>query len=151
MNSIDNDRALKHALDGLTPGQQCRLGARLIEADSDLWDDARIRRAVEVALDPEAPPELREEAYRSVRAYAIQSYTECGRDTDWPQQAEHFVAGAAAALLADDASAGRVNRAWKAAMHLRNARNCALITQGEALGEDEAARQYRIVEAFLAS
>ena len=149
MNSINSDQELRHALEGLSSVQQRRLGGLFVESALDLCDDARIRRALQVAMDPDASEEECKDAFRSAKAYAIHSYTECGRDTDWSRQAAHFVATAAACLLADEETAGAVNRAWKAAMHLRNARNCALIAQESDAGEDEAARQYRIAKAFL--
>jgi hypothetical protein len=149
MTSIGNDQELRSALAGLNPVQQRRLGGLFVQSALDLCDDARIRRALEVAMDPGSSGEDREEAFHSAKAYAVRSYTECGRDTDWAGQAAHFVATAAACLLADDETAGAGNRAWKAAMHVRNARNCALIVREDDAGEDEAARQYRIAEEFL--
>ena len=45
--------------------------------------------------------------------------------------------------------AGDGNRAWKVAMQVRNARNCALIThQGVRDMDDEAERQRRIAGEF---
>jgi len=149
MTSIGNDQELKHALVGLSPVQQRRLGGLFVESALDLCDDARIRRALEVAMDPDSSEEECNDAFHSAKAYAVHSYTECGHDTDWSKQAAHFVATAAACLLADEETAGAGNRAWKAAMHVRNARNCALIVQEGDAGEDEAARQYRIANEFL--
>ncbi len=90
-------------------------------------------------MDPNSTKEECEDAFRSAKAYAIHSYKECGRDTDWARQAAHFVATAAACLLADDDTAGAGNRAWKAAGQVRNARNCALILQEGDAGEHELA------------
>lgn len=100
-------------------------------------------------MNPDSSEDECEDAFHSAKDYAVHSYTECGRDADWSRQAAHFVATAAACLLADEEKAGAVNRAWKAAMHVRNARNCALITQEGDVSEDEAARQYRIANEFL--
>lgn len=149
MTSIGNDQELRHALVGLSPVQQRHLGGLFVESALDLCDDARIRRALTVAMDPDSSEEECKDAFHSAKAYAIQSYTECGRDTDWSKQAAHFVATAAACLLADEQMAGTGNRALKAAMQVRNARNCALIAQESDVGEDEAARQYRIAKEFL--
>jgi hypothetical protein len=149
MTSISNDQELRFALAGLSPVQQRLLGGLFVESALDLCDDARIRHALKVAMDPNSTEEEREDAFHSAKAYAINCYTECGRDTDWARQAEHFVAAAAACLLADDDTAGASNRAWKAAMQVRNARNCALMVQEGDAGEDEAARQYRIAKEFL--
>jgi hypothetical protein len=149
MTSIGSDQELRYALDGLSPVKQRRLGGLFVESALDLCDDARIRHVLKVAMDPDSSEEECEEAFHSAKAYAVHSYTECGHDTDWSRQAAHFVATAAACLLADEGTAGAGNRAWKAAMHVRNARNCALIVQEGDVGEDEAARQYRIAKEFL--
>jgi hypothetical protein len=149
MTSISNDQELRLALLGLSPVQQRRLGGLFVESALDLCDDARVRHALRVAMDPNSTEEECEDAFHSAKAYAIHSYTECGRDTDWARQAEHFVATAAACLLADDDTAGAGNRAWKAAMQVRNARNCALMQQEGDAGENEADRQYRIATEFL--
>lgn len=149
MASISNDQELRHALSRLSPVQQRSLGGLFVESALDLCDDARIRRALTVAMDSDSSEEEREDAFHSAKAFAIHSYTECGRDTDWSRQAAHFVGTAAACLLADEEPAGAGNRAWKAAVQVRNARNCALISQEGDIGEDEAARQYRIATDFL--
>jgi len=149
MTYISNDQELKAALAGLSPIQQRHLGGLFVENALDLCDDARIRHAVTVAMDPNATEEECDDAFHSAKAYAIHSYTECGRDTDWARQASHFVATAAACLLADDDAAGPGNRAWKAAMQVRNARNCALVVQEGDTGENEDACQYRIAKEFL--
>jgi hypothetical protein len=149
MTSINNDQELRAALVGLSPLQQRRLGGLFVESALDLCDDARIRHALTVAMDANATEEECEDAFHSAKSYAIHSYTECGRDTDWARQAAHFVAAAAACLLADDDNAGVGNRAWKAAMQVRNARNCALVVQESDAGVDEAARQFQIANEFL--
>jgi len=139
MTAIGNDQELRSALVGLSLVQQRRLGGLFVECALDLCDDERIRHALTVAMDPNSTKEECEDAFHSAKAYAIHSYTECGRDTDWARQAEHFVATAAACLLADDDTAGAGNRAWKAAGQVRNARNCALILQEGDAGEHELA------------
>jgi hypothetical protein len=149
MTSISNDQELRLALVGLSPIQERRLGSLFVESALDLCDDERIRHALKVAMDPNSTEEECEDAFHSAKAYAIHTYTECGRDTDWARQAEHFVATAAACLLADDDTAGGGNRAWKAAMQVRNARNCALMVQEGNAGENEASRQYQIATRFL--
>jgi hypothetical protein len=149
MTSIANDQDLKHALVGLSPVQQRHLGGLFVEKALDLCDDARIRHALKVAMDPDSSDEECEAAFHSAKAYAIHSYTECGRNADWSNQAAHFIATAVACLLADEETAGAGNRAWKVAMHVRNARNSALIVQEGDVGEDESARQYRIADEFL--
>jgi len=149
MAMIDNDLDLKNTLKRLTPEQQRRIGGMFIESALDLCDDARVRRAVHVAMDPGASDEERKDAFHSAKAYAVSTYTECGRDTDWSRQAAHFLGVAAACLLSDGVPDGEVNRAWRVAMHVRNAKNCALIThEGDRDMDDEAERQRRIAGEF---
>jgi hypothetical protein len=149
MASIQNDQDLKRLLDSLSPREQRRLGGMFIQSALDLCDDARIRRAVLVAMDPETSDDILEDAFRSAKDYAVGTYTECGRDTDWGRQAAHFIGVATACLLAADQRGDEGNRAWRVAMQVRNARNCASIAQGEnGNGEDEAEKQ-RLIAAEL--
>lgn len=149
MVTIDNDQDLKGMLGRLSAEQQRRIGGMFIESALDLCDDARVRRAAQVAMDPAASDEERADAYHSAKAYAVSTYTECGRDTDWSRQAAHFMGVAAACLLSDEDSASDGNRAWRVAMQVRNARNCALIThEGDRDMDDEAERQRRIAGGF---
>ncbi len=120
-----------------------------IESALDLCDDARVRRAVEVAMDPASSEKERDEAFHAAKSYAVHSYTECGRDTDWSHQAAHFIGVAAACLLSDEEPGDGRNRAWKAAMQVRNGRNCALMVhEGNDGIDDEPERQYRIAGEF---
>ena len=147
MTTIHSDKDLRLVLARLSPERQRRVGGMFIENVLDLCDDKRVRRAVQVAIDPESSEEEREDAFHSAKAYAINTYTECGRDTDWSRQAAHFVGVAAACLLSGDEPGGTGSLAWKVAMHVRNARNCALIAH-EGGSDDEAERQRRIAGEF---
>lgn len=134
-------------LEGLSPEQQRRIGAMFIERALDLCDDSRIRQAVQVAMDPASSDDVREDAFHSAKAYAVKTYTECGRDTDWTRQAAHFIGVAAACLLSDEQPGG--DRAWRVAMQVRNARNCGWIAQvGRDDFDDEAEQQRRIAREF---
>ncbi len=150
MTTIHNDKELRLVLARLSPERQRRVGGMFIENVLNLCDDKRVRRAVQVAMDPESSEEGREDAFHSAKAYAISTYTECGRDADWSQQAAHFVGVAAACLLSgDERGGGADNLAWKVAMHVRNARNCALIAhEGGSDIDDEAEYQRRIAGEF---
>ncbi len=148
MTLIRNDRDLRRELERLDPDQQRRLGGLFIESALDLCDDPRVRRAVQVAKDPSASDVDREDAFHSAKAFAVSTYTECGRDTDWNRQAAHFLGVAAACLLSSEKQGDYQNRAWKVAMQVRNARNCGLIEPG-GKGEDEDERQRRIAVEFL--
>ncbi len=149
MTTIHSDQDLRLVLEHLSPERQRRIGGLFIQNTLDLCDDARIRRAVQVAMDPASSDEEREDAFHSAKAYAINTYTECGRDADWTRQAAHFIGVAAACLLSGDKPGGVGNLAWKVAMQVRNARNCALIAhEGGADSDDEAERQRRIAGEF---
>jgi hypothetical protein len=143
MAKISNDHELRLALDGLTPTQRRVAGGRFVASVLNLSDDSRVRRAVETATDADAPPAECEDAYRSAKAVAVKTYTDCGKDTDWLAQAAHFVAAAAASSLATPQQ-GTDNPAWKAAMQARMARNCEMIERQDGSEHDEAQIQYRI-------
>jgi hypothetical protein len=147
---ISNDQELKQALDRLSPAQQRQLGGLFVQHALSLCDEPKIHRALRLATDPEASEADLDDAFHSAKAWAVQTYAECGRDTDWGKQAAHFLASATACLANPHPSADEGNPAWKAAMQVRMARSCALIT-GEA-GEDyddEVQSQHRIATEFL--
>jgi hypothetical protein len=148
MPVITNDSELRNAIDALSFDQQQALGIRFAESVADLTTDARLKRALETALAPGADAADRTEAYRTAKAISIATYTVCGHDTNWAEQAEHFVAATLTAALAPaDQFAGKGNPAWKAAMQARMARNCAMIETGEGMADTESQRQYRRASA----
>ena len=147
---IINDQQMREALNNLTPQQQRELGSLYVSNVNHLSADSRIRRALETAAKPDSSAAELEEAYKSVKAFATQSYTACGSDADWAAQAEHFVAAAAAACLAPEERAGTTSKnAWKAAMQARMAKNCEMILNDAGEIANEAEQQYRIAEKFL--
>jgi len=149
MATIQSDQELKRLLESLDLEQQRRIGSLFIESALDLCDDARVRRAVKVATDTEADDDMRQDAFHAAKAYAVSTYTECGHDTDWTRQAAHFIGVAAACLLSEEEPVGGGgNRAWRVAMQVRNARNCALIVHEDDI-DDEAERQRRIAGEFV--
>ena len=150
MANIQNDHALRAALNGLSSDQQRILGSRFAESVSRLSKDERVRRAIETGLREDCTPAELEDAFTAAKAYATKTYPDCGKDTDWLAQADHFVAAAAAAALTPDALvAERQNRAWKAAVQARMAVNCELIESDEVPDQSETERQYAIANAYL--
>jgi hypothetical protein len=150
MANIQNDHALREALETLTLDRQRMLGARFAQGVMRLSNDDRVNRAIETALRDDASPGELEDAYRAAKAYATKTYTDCGKDTDWLNQADHFVAAAAAAALTPEGQAAdRQNRAWKAAVQARMAINCELMESDDIPNESEADRQYAMANAFL--
>jgi hypothetical protein len=147
---ITNDQQLREALNGLNPQQQRELGGLFVTHVSHLSADPRITRALEAAAKPDIAAQELEDAYKSVKAFATQSYTACGRDADWAAQAEHFTAAAAAACIAPEEQAGaNHNNAWKAAMQARMGKNCEMILKDAGEVANEAEKQYQIAENYL--
>lgn len=150
MATISNDKQLRDLLDRLSVEQQRLIGLRFAQSLAHLSRDERVKRAIETGLRTDASePEL-EDAYRAAKAWSTKTYTDCGKDTDWLAQADHFVAAAVAAALTPDNMLPdkKTNRAWKAAMHARMANNCELV-EGEGNAHlDEVQRQYEIADDF---
>jgi hypothetical protein len=150
MTQIANDQQLRAALTALTPEEQRLMGARFAGSVMHLCQDERVRRAHQIALNPEAEPSEREDAFKAAKAYAVKTYTACGKDTDWLAQADHFVAAAiAAALTPADQLPAKSNPAWKAAVQARMAKNCESMEVDEGEEETESDRQYRIASQYL--
>jgi hypothetical protein len=152
MPTISNDQDLRSLLNKLPAEQQRIIGARFAQSVIHLSRDERVNRAIDTAQRADAAPGELEDAYRAAKAYATKTYTDCGKDTDWLAQADHFVAAAvAAALTPDNLLAEKTNRAWKAAMQARMANNCELVESDDDSHADEVQRQYAIADEFLAA
>ncbi|MES9970102.1 MAG: hypothetical protein ABW092_08715 [Candidatus Thiodiazotropha sp.] len=146
---ITNDHDLREAISGLTPVEQRALGGQFVANVGHLSQDSRINRAVDVAANPDISLAELEETYKTVKAFATQTYTACGSDADWAAQAEHFVAAAAAAALSSDDQAG-ARGVWKAAMQARMAKNCEMILTDDGAVANESENQYQMAERYLA-
>jgi hypothetical protein len=150
MANIQNDLLLREALNGLTSDQQRVLGSRFAQSVMRLSRDDRVRRAIDTGLREDGSPGEIEDAFKAAKSYATKTYTDCGKDTDWLAQADHFVAAAAAAALTPDVLvAEKQNRAWKAAVQARMAVNCELMEVDEVPDQSESERQYAIANAYL--
>ena len=150
MATINNDQDLRALLHKLPADQQRIIGARFAQSVVHLSKDERVNRAIETALRADATAGELEDAYRAAKAWATKTYTDCGKDTDWLAQADHFVAAAtAAALTPDNLLSEKTNRAWKAAMQARMANNCELVEGAEGAHTGEVQRQYAIAEDFV--
>ena len=148
MPNITNDSELRQYIDSISFDQQRALGVKFAESVIDLTEDPRLKRALATALAAGASAEDIEEAYKTAKAISIATFTACGRDADWMAQAEHFTAAALQAALAPaDQLPGKGTAAWKAAMHARMARNCAMIETGQGSADSESTRQYKIAQA----
>lgn len=148
MPDITNDSELRQFIDSLGFAQQRALALQFAGGVIDLAQDPRLNKALQAALAPGVTDPEVDDAYRTAKAISTATYTACGRDTDWMAQAEHFVAAALqAALSPADQLPGKITSAWKAAMHARMARNCAMIETGEGSPDNESQRQYKIAQA----
>ena len=151
MASISTDQEFKKALDQLSSAQQRVAGALFVERVLELCDDARVRRAVDVAKNINAQEGELDGANREAKSAAVESYTACGRDTDWSAQAAHFVATAAAECSVPPSRSDLAhNAAWDAAMYVRMARTSENIAKAHTDHHDEAEAQYQLLTQFLA-
>lgn len=150
MATIDNDQDLRAALNRLNSDQQRQLGCRFAQQVMNLSGDERVNRAINTGLMDRVSPGELEDAFKVARAYAVKTYTDCGKDTDWMAQADHFVAAAAAAALTpDELMTERRNRAWKAAVQARMAVSCAMMEDDLADESNTARQQYALTAEFL--
>jgi len=150
MASINNDQDLRHALNRLSADRQRIIGALFAQSVLHLNQEERIERVLETAVKTDVGKGELEDSLHAAKARATKTYTACGTDTDWLAQADHFVAAAAAAALTPDAlQPDRQNRAWKAAVQARMAKNCELMEDEDGETQTEAQRQYRIANEYL--
>lgn len=143
---ISNDKEFKAALAALTNTERRQIGTLLVQQVFDLSGDARIKGALELARRADAGSAELTVAAAGVNTARVESFTQCGRDTNWTAQAAHFVARAAQECVRPVVD---VATAWEAAMQARMARICQTVAAGEGTHNTEAEAQYRALEAFL--
>ena len=150
MATISNDQDLRTLLNNLSDDQQRIIGARFAQSVIHLSNDERVNRAISTGMRSDASPDDLEDAYHAAKSWSTKTYTDCGKDTDWLAQADHFVAAAtAAALTPTHLLPEKTNRAWKAAMQARMANNCELVEGADGAHTDEVQRQYAIASEFI--
>jgi hypothetical protein len=147
--AISNDKEFKAALAALPAARQRQVAARFVERVYPLSNDVRVKAALDVAGRPDISDAELTVVSQAANTARVESFTQCGRETDWNAQAGHFVAKAAVACV-KSAEAGD-NLAWDAAMQARMARTCQTVAEGSGTENREAEEQYRILEAFLNS
>lgn len=147
---ITNDAEFRAALNTLSAGQKREIGARFVDSVMDLNTEQRITRAMNVAHNPDASEDELVDAFKASKAAMIESRTRCGADCDWNDQAIHFVARAAAAVVAPEGQCKAADPLWQTVQSCRMARNCALIAEDSDDANPEALKQYGILQAFLA-
>jgi predicted negative regulator of RcsB-dependent stress response len=147
--AISNDKEFKTALAGLSTAQQRQVAASFVQRVFTLSGDIRIKAALDAAARADVSDAELTVLSGAANTARVESFTQCGKETDWSAQAGHFVAKAAVACV-KAAEAGS-NLAWDAAMHARMARTCQTVADGAGTENVEAGEQYRLLEAFLNS
>ena len=145
--AISNDKDFKATLAGLPVARQRQVAARFVQRVFDLSKDVRVKAALEVAGRADISDAELTVVSAAANTARVESFTQCGKETDWSAQAGLFVAKGAVACVG--APAPGSNLAWDAAMQARMARTCQTVATGEGTENREAEEQYRILEAFL--
>lgn len=143
--AISNDKEFKAKLGDLSLSQQRQVAARFVRRVFGLSNDVRVKTAMEVAMRPENSDAELTMVCAAANSARVESFTQCGKETDWNAQAGHFVAKAAVACV----GAASPMLAWDAAMQARMARICETVATGEGTQNREAEEQYRVLEDFL--
>jgi hypothetical protein len=146
--AITNDKDFKAALAKLSPIEQRQVAARFVQRVFALSGDVRVKAALDMALRPDISDAELAVISHAANTARVESYTQCGKETDWNDQAGHFVAKAAATCVRP-AIEGQ-NLAWDTAMQVRVARTCdAAAADNAADHHREAEEQYAILDAYL--
>lgn len=150
IQKISNDAELRSALKQLNDEDTREVGALFVDSVLFLNTDSRVARAIKMAHDPDASPEELEDVFKASKRAMIDSRTRCGADCDWDDQAEHFVARAATAVVAPEGQCAAKDPIWQTVQSCRMARNCALIAADDDSANPEAQNQYDIINKYLA-
>ncbi len=145
--TINNDKDFKSALANLSISRQRQIAALFVQRVFSLSNDVRIKATLEAASRPDISDAELTVISQAANSARVESFTQCGKETDWSAQAGHFVAKAAVACV--KAAEAGASPAWDAAMQARMARTCETVATGEGTENREAEEQYRILEAFL--
>jgi len=148
-----NDKDFKAKLGTLPIAHQRHVAAQFVQRVFPLSNDFRLKAALELAQRAEISDAELAGAHQTANTARVESFTRCGKETDWTAQAGHFVAKAAVACVrpAAEGEFGNSSLAWEAAMSARMARTCETVAVGEGTENNEAEEQYRILAAFLNS
>jgi len=144
---ISNDSEFKAALSFLSGAARRLAAARFAENVLSLGPDPRVKGAIDAAKRADITVAELAAAFQSAKAGSVESFTRCGQDCNWNDQAGHFVAEAGLACVQPDKPGA--NPAWDAAMQARMARTCETIATGSGTDNAEASAQYRILAEFL--
>lgn len=142
-----NDREFKTKLGALPIAHQRQVAASFVQRVLPLSNDFRIKSALVLAQRSGVSEAELASVYQAANTARVESFTQCGKETDWTAQAGHFVAKAAVACVRPAAEGE--NLAWEAAMSARMARTCETVANGEGTENSEPAEQYRLLSEFL--
>ena len=145
----NNDKDFKAELGTLPIARQRLVAAEFVRRVLPLSNDFRLKAAVDTALRAEATDNELAAACQAANTARVESFTRCGKETDWAAQAGHFVAKSVVACVRPAVEGD--NLAWEAAMSARMARTCETVAEGRGTENGEAQEQYRILGAFLNS
>jgi len=151
MTGFRNDTEFRQAYSDLDEVSRRVVGAKFVKNVLPLCDDGRVNQAVTTALDPDASKEELLNAFKGAKAATIEARTRCGADCDWNDQAVHFVAKAAMALVAPEGQCKAEDPPWQVVMSSRMARNCALIAADDDSENPEKETQYKILAEHINS
>lgn len=149
VTAVTNDSEFREVLKQLDAAQKREIGALFVDSVRPLTTESRVNRAIEVAHDENASAEELEDVFKAVKKAMIDSRTRCGADCDWDDQAVHFVARAATAVVAPEGQCKAADPMWQVVQSCRMARNCALIAADDDSVNPEAENQYQILNDFL--
>ncbi len=144
-----NDKEFKAKLGALPIAHQRHVAALFVRRVFPLSNDVRLKAAIELAQRKDVSDAELAGAYQAANTARVESFTQCGKETDWGAQAGHFVAKAAVACVRPAAEGDTL--AWDAAMQARMARTCETVATGEGTENPEAEEQYRLLRDFLNS
>lgn len=143
---IQTDSEFRSALDKLPTPKQRELATRFTDSVVVLCNDPRIKAALNAARRLDISDIELAAIYQAANAASVESYTQCGKETNWMSQAGHFVAEAAKSCV-KPVERGH-NLAWDAAMYARMARTCETISKGLGTQNRESEVQYRLMDEY---
>ena len=145
--TISNDSEFKAALSFLSGAARRLVAARFAENVLTLGPDPRVKGAIDAAKRADITAAELAAAYQSARTASVESFTRCGSECNWNDQASHFVAEAGVACVQPDKPGAnpawmpRCKRAWRAPARPS--------PPAMALQTTRQHEQYRILAEFL--
>ena len=89
-----NDKEFREKLAALPMNQQRQVAALFVRRVLAFSDDVRIKAALDMAMRTDISDAELAVVYQAANTARVESYTQCGKETDWNTQAGLFVAKA---------------------------------------------------------